>query len=266
MRAICVDDEPMTLEYTVKLCQGLSQLDEVWGFTRASEALAWTEKHPADVALLDIDMPEMDGIALAVKIKQKHPDTVVIFLTAYKQFAYDAFAAHPSGYLLKPVLEKELEREVEYALSGRRDWTHAHILARTFGGFDLLVDGRPVTFARSRSKELLAYLIDRQGEGVTRADAFAALWGDREYDYSMQKQFDVYIRSLRDTLREYRIGEIFELEHGLMRVFPDRIECDMYRLLKGDARAAESYRGEYMRLYGWASQTEAMLDERQKKE
>lgn len=264
MRAICVDDEPMTLEYTVAQCRGLEGIDEVRGFTRVRDALAWFQARPADIALLDIDMPDMDGITLAVKLKQLRPDTAILFLTAYRQFAYDSFAAHPSGYLLKPVLREELEREVAHALSGRAVKAHARILVRTFGAFELLVDGAPVAFARSKSKELLAYLIDRRGEGVSRKDAFAALWGDRLYDYSMQKQLDVYIRSLRDTLREHGVEEIFELKRGAMRVFPDKFECDMYRLLAGDAQAVNDYHGEYMRSYGWASVTEALLGEKQR--
>lgn len=266
MRAICVDDEPMTLEYTVEQCQGLEGIDEARGFTRARDALAWSQAHPVDIALLDIDMPDMDGITLAVKLKQLRPDTAILFLTAYKQFAYDSFAAHPSGYLLKPVLREELEREVAHALSGHVEKTQARILVRTFGAFELLVEGEPVAFARSKSKELLAYLIDRRGEGVSRSDAFAALWGDRQYDYSMQKQLDVYIRSLRDTLRKHGIEEIFELKRGAMRVFPEKFECDMYRLLAGDARTINDYHGEYMRSYGWASVTEALLSEKQRRE
>lgn len=265
MRAICVDDEPMTLEYTVEQCRGLKEIGEARGFTRVRDALAWSEEHPVDIALLDIDMPDMDGITLAVKLKQLRPDTAIIFLTAYKQFAYDSFAAHPSGYLLKPVLQEELEREVAHALAGRVEKAPARILVRTFGTFELLVDGEPVAFARSKSKELLAYLIDRRGERISRADAFAVLWGDRQYDYSMQKQLDVYIRSLRDTLREHDIEEIFELKRGAMRIFPEKFECDMYRLLEGDAQAVNDYHGEYMRSYGWASVTEALLSEKQRK-
>ena len=266
MRAICVDDEPMTLEYTVEQCRGLKEIDEVRGFTRASDALAWSRMNPVDIALLDIDMPDMDGITLAVELKQLRPDTAIIFLTAYKQFAYNSFAAHPSGYLLKPVLREKLEREVIHALSGHAERAPARVLVRTFGNFEVLVDGEPVAFARSKSKELLAYLIDRRGEGVSRPDAFSALWGDRQYDYSMQKQLDVYIRSLRDTLKAHGIGDIFELKRGAMRVFPERFECDMYRLLKGDAQAVNDYHGEYMRAYGWASVTEALLSEKHRRD
>lgn len=259
MKIICVDDEPRAVEYTVSQCRQLPGVEQALGFTRAGEALAWAREHPVDIALLDIDMPDMNGITLGVKLKQLNPDTAIIFLTAYKNFAYESFAAHPSGYLLKPATQEEVAREISYAAGGRMERNHARIFARTFGSFDLFVDGKPVAFSRSKSKEMLAYLIDRQGEGVSRADVFAALWGDRKYDYSMQKQLDVYIRSLRDTLREQNAEEIFELSRGVLRVFPERFECDMYQLLAGDPEAMNAYRGEYMRTYGWSSETEALL-------
>ena len=77
-----------------------------------------------------------------------------------------------------------------------------HADLATFGNFELFVDGRPITFKQAKCKELLAYLVDRRGSGVARAEAFAILWEDRLYDRPMQKQLDVIIRSLRDTLKE----------------------------------------------------------------
>ena len=95
--------------------------------------------------------------------------------------------------------------------------------------------------------------------GVTCQDAFAALWEDRAYDVSMQKQMDVVIRSLRDTLQKYGIGELFELKNRSLRILPELIECDLYRFLEGDEEAVNAYYGEYMSQYAWASDTEAQL-------
>ena len=135
----------------------------------------------------------------------------------------------------------------------------AHIRVRTFGNFDVYVDGRPVSFKLAKSKELLAYLVDRQGSGVSRAELFAAVWEDRLYDRKQQKQFDVYIRSLRETLREYGIPEIMEMEKGTLRVRPDTFLCDAYLFYSGDSNSINAYRGEYMSSYSWANMTEAIL-------
>ena len=137
--------------------------------------------------------------------------------------------------------------------------THPHIIIKTFGMFDVYVDDRPVSFKLSKAKEILAYLVDKQGVGVTRSEIFATVWEDQPYDRRMQKQLDVYIRSLRDTLREYGISEILEMKRGILRIVPGTIVCDAYLFFFGDIPTINSYRGEYMSSYSWASMTEAIL-------
>ena len=260
MTAICVDDEPLVLQLTLSLFRDLPGFQEVEGFAGPLEALDWLENHTPDIALLDIYMPGMKGLELARRIRDMHPDTAVIFLTGYSEYALDAFQLHASGYLMKPINREKLASEVEYALSGRNRGKASNVFAKTFGNFDLLVDGRPLVFKRSKSKELLAYLVDRHGGNVSRPEAFAVLWEDTFYDRAMQKQMDVVIRSLRSTLEEAGVGEIFEIQSGWMRILPERMDSDLFRFLDGNREAIQEYRGEYMSAYSWASQTEAYLD------
>ena len=259
MRVICVDDEPLAVEYTLEQCSLLSGIDEAKGFTEAQSALDWLSDHSADLAILDINMPQIDGITLAVRIKQMRPETAILFLTAYREYAFDAYSVHPAGYLLKPVSQEKLAEEVRYACGGTRRSSDAHVHIKTFGTFDVYVDGRPVSFRLAKAKEILAYLVDKQGSGVTRSELFAAVWEDSPYDRRMQKQLDVYIRSLRETLQEYGIPEIMEMEKGILRVRPDTFICDAYLFYSGDSDTINAYRGEYMSSYSWASMTEAIL-------
>ena len=259
MKAICVDDEKLITDYVVSLCRELPPLTEAEGFTRARDALAWLKENSADLALLDIDMPGMNGIELAAAIKQKRPETAILFLTGYSEYAVEAFAVRASGYLMKPVARDKLAEDVAYALAGKRETPGGHIVIKTFGNFDVFVDGRPVLFRMAKCKELLAYLVDKQGGSVTRAEVFAAVWEDRPYDRGMQKQLDVYIRSLRTTLREYGIEEILEMQRGTLRIVPERFVCDAYLFFKGDGDTVNSYRGQYMSAYSWASMTESLM-------
>ena len=265
MRMICVDDERLILERTVQLCRELPEAEEVTGFTRPREALAWVSEHPVDLALLDVEMPGMTGIELAAAIKERRPDAAVIFVTAYSQYAVDAFAVRASGYLMKPVTPEALAADVAHALSGKRRPLEGHVVVRTFGSFDVLVDGRAVEFRPAKCKEILAFLVDRQGATVTKAELFSALWEDRAYDRGMQKQLDNNLRSLRTALRDNGIEEILEIGRGTLRVRTERIVCDLYRFLEGDLDAVRSYRGEYMSAWSWASMTESLLTWRQRK-
>ena len=259
MKTICVDDEPLAVEYTLGQCARLPEIDEAKGFTDVLLALDWLRGHPVDLAILDINMPQIDGITLAAQIKQISPKTAILFLTAYKEYAFDAYAVHPTGYLLKPVSQEKLASEVRYACGGTRQSTKAHVQIKTFGTFDVYVDERPVSFKLAKAKEILAYLVDKQGSGVTRSELFAAVWEDSLYDRRMQKQLDVYIRLLRETLQEYGIPEIMEMEKGVLRVKPETFICDAYLFYSGDSDTINAYRGEYMSSYSWASMTEAIL-------
>ena len=258
MNILCVDDEPLALEDTLTVCSSMTDVSAA-GFTKPAEALEWIRSNPVDIVLLDIDMPLVNGITLAEQIRQLRKGIAIIFLTAYKQFAYDAFSVHPSGYLLKPVLPETLKKELDYAASVHKKAFTAHIEARTFGSFELFVDGELVVFKRSKSKELLAYLVDRRGISATRAQISAVLFEDVPYDHGRQKYLDTIIRSLRDTLREYGIEEILQMERKGLRILPEKIECDMYRFYEGDPEAVKSFRGEYLDAYEWAAMIEANM-------
>ncbi len=269
MTAICVDDEELVLFWTVSLVKKTKKFDRIEYFTDALEALSWFDEGKANLAFLDIDMPGMKGLDLAAAMKEKCPGIKVIFLTGYSEYAVDAYAMHVSGYLLKPIGYDRLLAEIEYAFgSGDAAQTPGassggtKVRVETFGYFNVLVDGRPVSFKRSKAKELLACLVDRQGQFVARKDLFYILWEDDDYDRAKQKYFYTIIRSLRETLEEYGIADIFEAEKGMMRVVPEKFDCDLYRFLKDDPAAAESFRGEYMSSYSWASMTEGYLAER----
>ena len=259
MKAICVDDEVQVLRHIVSSCQKIRLLDDVRGFSKPKEAPEWAAENQVDLALLDIEMPDMTGLELADRLRRLKPRLSIIFLTAFSQYALDSFLVHPTGYLLKPFDQARLIQEVEYALDVRSERKFPHIVVRTFGYFEVLVDGNIMSFRRSKSKELLAYLVDRMGSGVTRKDAFSVLWEDREYNVSMQKQMDVVIRSLRDTLQLHGVGDLFELKNRTLRIRPELVDCDLYRYLNNDEDAINAYFGEYMSQYTWASDREVRL-------
>ena len=122
LKVLCVDDEKLTLQYLVSLCRNIPEIDEVYGLDRAKDALSWLRENPCDLVLLDIEMPEMDGLRLSEKIREMRPKTDIVFVTGYPRFAVDSWSIHPAGYLLKPVTQEALQEEIDYvrALRGRR--------------------------------------------------------------------------------------------------------------------------------------------------
>ena len=117
MIAMTVDDERPMLAALTAAVSASPDISSVMEFTTCSSALEWAENNTVDVAFLDISMRGMGGLKLAEKIVELHPDCRIIFCTGYTQYALDAIQLHVSGYLLKPITAKAVQKELESQLS-----------------------------------------------------------------------------------------------------------------------------------------------------
>lgn len=206
----------------------------------------------------DISMPGMDGLELAVRIKVHSPDTKIIFVTGYSDFALRAFEVHANGYLMKPVLPAQITAELEHlGLALSFDPEKLHI--QCFGNFEVFWKDKPLTFKRRRTKELFAYLIDRNGASCSAEEVIAVLWEDEGNLMNAKHNLRNLVTDLRTVLGEIGQLDILIRGSGTMAVDRARVDCDYFRMLDGDISALNSFRGEYMKQYGWAQITEAKL-------
>ena len=257
MRIAVVDDEEIILEGTMRTLRRCWPKDEVIGFQDPVEALVALTKSPCDVVFLDIDMPGLDGMYLARQLKMASPQTNLIFATAYPQFANEALDLHASGYLLKPLTEEVIRREMtdlRYPVELSKD---KGLYVKAFGNFDVFFNGNPVRFRYTKTKELFAYLIDRRGNSATNQEIQSVMWEDGTDKTSYLKQLR---KDLADRLDECRCGSILIKRRGCMSVAPDKIDCDYYEWIRGTARGINAYNGEYMSQYRWAETTRTSLD------
>lgn len=256
MRFFAVDDEKYMLEEIKEVLSRVRPDDEVFTFLKPSQALEEAKKQPVDVVFLDIQMGSMTGLELALQMKKLQPDINIIFVTGYPKYAVQAFKIHATGYLLKPIAEEDLIRELTF-IYGEED--KKRIRVQTFGGFELFVDGEPVKFERAKSKELLAYLVDLNGAGVTTAQAYAALFEDAADTASGKTYFRNIVHSLKNTLQAVGAEEILIRSFNRLAVAPHIIDCDYYRFLDGDPIALNHFRDDYLPNYSWAEIKNAEL-------
>lgn len=137
--------------------------------------------------------------------------------------------------------------------------THSILKIQTFGNFEVFYAGKPVAFSRAKSKELLAYLIDRRGAAVTTAEACGVIWEDKEYNFSLQRQFQTIVSDLIKSLKRHKCDHIICRKRNCLSVDVSGLECDFYKLLEGDKSAKALYHGEYMSNYSWAELTAGFL-------
>lgn len=113
MRSIIVDDElpsRQELEYFIKT---FSNIEIVNQFDDGVSVLKYVQSNHIDVIFLDINMPNLDGMNLAKILYEMNPDIKVVFITAYKEYALDAFEIHAFDYLVKPYSKDRIVSALE---------------------------------------------------------------------------------------------------------------------------------------------------------
>ena len=259
MIAIAVDDEILMLGALVAAIKASPDIDEVNKFSDCGEALEFVSNNSVDVAFLDINMRGMGGLALAEKIVEACPECKIVFCTGYEEYALSAFKIHASGYLLKPVSAKDVQGEIDNIKGLRQSEKPLKVMC--FGNFEVYAKGERLSFKRSKTKELFAYLIDRNGAGVTIAEIGAALWEDDEAQKN-QNYIHQLFRDLRQTLESIGMEDVFERNNYLYSINPEKIECDYYSYIK---TGKPEFLGEYMTQYSWTEGTCGLLWEKKTK-
>ncbi len=258
MNIIAVDDEELALQNILGLL-GKAEPDAVLhGFDEAEDAFAYLAQNNVDIAFLDIDLPDINGIALAKKCRELCPNVNIIFATGYQSYAIDAFKLHASGYLLKPVRMDELRAELDN-LRRLPSSTKKLVRVQTFGYFEVFLNGKPLKFTRAKCRECLAYLIDRRGARVTYPDLSAVLWGERPLDRKVQNNTQKTVSDLMKTLNENGLQNLVLRSHQSLAIDTSMLDCDYYTVLNGDTSPLKAFTGEYMSNYEWAEETTGEL-------
>lgn len=116
MKAIAIDDEPLALKVITHLCEQVDFVSLEKTFTSQSEAVKYLNKYPVDLLFLDIQMPVKNGIEF-YKMLENGP--MVIFTTAYSEYAVEGFNVNATDYLLKPFSSERFMQALEKA---RNEW------------------------------------------------------------------------------------------------------------------------------------------------
>ena len=253
MIAIAVDDEPLMLGALTKAIKTSADITSVASFTSCEDALDFMKSNPADIAFLDINMRGMGGLSLAEKIIGFCPDCKIVFCTGYEEYAVQAFRIHAAGYLLKPISTADVQAEINNIKGVRQ--REKPLSVKCFGNFEVYMNGEKLAFKRSKTKELFAFLVDRNGAGVTVAEIGVALW-EKDEQQKSQNYIHQLFRDLRQSLEAVGMNDIFQRNHYFYSINPDKIDCDYYTYLK---TGKPEFRGEYMTQYSWAEQTCGLL-------
>jgi len=231
IRAIIVEDERPSADKMEKLLGDSGIVNVIGKFTDPMKALEFIKKVKIDAAFLDIEMPELDGFQLANHILDLQSWAAVVFVTAYNEYAVEAFRLNALDYLMKPVDKNRLRETLDRIIQEKDlQLNPSQMKVRCFGRFKVIIGSGEVKFRTGKAEELLAYLIDSRGREVSRNEIMDRLWPDYDGDRAVA-HFNTTLHYVRKALLRNGIKAPIEHLRGSYRLDAGFIDCDGHRFL-----------------------------------
>jgi len=279
-----VEDEQRILTYMRNQLAAYPEFELKGCFDDPEEALAAFPGLLPDVAFLDIQMPRLTGLALADKLLAIKPDLKIVFLTAYEQYALDAFKVEAIDYILKPIGSADIERVLRRldklrparAPAAVELVARAEPIIRCLGRFEVMDrNGRPVSWPTKKTEELFAYLWMNKDRQIDKWALIDLLWPGSPENKGVRNLYTGIYR-LKQVLQ--RLPVEFSIERGNFSyrfLGPDGLsDLEELRELANHReraerqadRAMELFLGERKSLFGhrsysWSAPADATVDE-----
>ena len=238
MKTILVDDEPIALEVLENMLEAYEDINIIGSYTSPVDALKSIEDEQPDIIFLDIEMGDLNGLNLAEIFMRKLNHVEIVFVTAYSQYAVDAFEINAIDYILKPIQENRLLKAVERlreTVKGsqmqekKAEVINNYLKVYSFGGFQVLdMMNNPLSWRTQKSKELFAYLWINKNKPVSKSIIMEAIFPGRDLDKA-STLLHTTIYQLRKNLEKlgYSNGVIYLDESYQMNI---PVESDIERL------------------------------------
>ncbi len=286
LRAIILDDEPLSLTGMERMLRRQG-VDVCGAFSDPREALRRAEELAPDVAFVDIEMPGMNGIAAAERLLARLPDVRIVFVTAYDQYAVEAFELNATDYLLKPVQTKRLETTLarlasrmaktpaaEEAGERRAPATICCFLRLSVMAGDDEAQAQDIPWRTTKAKEVFSYLLHMRGRAVSKDALIDLMWPEMD-PVKAQTHLHTTVYQIRQTVKGLSLPVKISFVDGGYRLelHEASVDADVWeRKLAALAdkgappadeleRWMELYRGDYFEQEGylWAEQERERL-------
>lgn len=215
---------------------------EIHAFSDVSSAMKYADDRLVDIAVIDTAPSGRAALNLAKELIGYYPRVNVIFVSDEKDYALEAHNIYCSAYLMKPVSEAMMQRalnNLRYPVESR----NPDIYIQCFGNFEVFHKGEPVHFRYSLTKQLLAYLVDRNGADCTTSWMEAALFNDDDGHASYLKQLR---KDLLDTFASIQASDLIRSGKGTLSINRNQVSCDYFDYLDGrSVRKGKEYMLQY---------------------
>lgn len=184
IRCIVVEDEWYNIEEISRLIQNTGIIKVEKKYQNPLKALDEISDVCPQVAFIDIEMPEIDGITLAERLLEKNPEIIIVFITAFNQYAVQAFDLNALDYIMKPIkverfnkMIQRLQREIKF----KAPLVSNTLKIRCFDRLEVSIGGKEVKWQRAKAEELFAYLLMNNDKYVSKDIIIENLWSGYEF-------------------------------------------------------------------------------------
>lgn len=275
-RALLVDDEPLALKLLNNRLKDIPTIQVVGETTKGSEVLHLIKECQPHIVFLDINLGTYSGLDLAEQIYMLYPNVQVVFVTAYSEYAIQAFELNAIDYLLKPVTASRLTKTISRLTPKNNDTLPIvnrpiDILEKQLESVHLKVFGhaqfldsslQPIKVRTKKVEELFYFLWHTKEEPPTRDTILDSLWGDLSEEKAAALMHSTFYQ-LRKTLHQLHFENPILLQNKVYHLNLD-VQTDFEEwqtIIENNRtdetsvlRALDLYRGDYfaVQAFEWA--------------
>lgn len=282
MKAILIDDEKPALQHLERLLLKDGRLEVSGKYTSARTGLAHLEQEQADIVFLDIGMPEMNGLEAGEYIAGLSGNTRIVYITAYSEYAIEAFELNAVDYLLKPVTSQRLNKTLE-RLAPRPESADLHLVGSSGAAppgkqlsilcfkrlefVDSTQPGRKMQWRTSKAQEVFALLLHNRGQWILKDTIVDLVWPDFKPEKAVTN-LHTTVYHIRKLLKAWEMDVLVEFSQERYRLTKQQVLLDVEEFEQGYSgtpveseaewlrreRILELYRGDYLdeHHYDWA--------------
>ncbi len=225
-------------------------------FSDQVECITFLKYHHANMFFVTVSDPNIDFLRIIEEVRERSGLVPICLIGTKPADSINVFRYNCDRFLQKPYVSEDVGQCLTYfdSLGSRK----TNVTIRTFGRFDVFVNGTPVIFHNAKAKELLALCVDRLGD-IICSEAIEKLWPSRTLDDRTKRLYRKAVNSIHETLERYNIPEIFKSYRGGCAINKSAFNCDYYSFIEDPRGNLLTLNGEYMSNYDWGESTIAIL-------
>lgn len=279
-KAILIDDEKPALQQLERQIVKDGRIRVEGKYTSVRAGLEHLRRERADIVFLDIGMPEINGLEAAEHIQSLDGGIRIVYVTAFSEYAIEAFELNALDYLLKPVTAQRLAKTVDRIAS--KDEEQAPVTEkrlsilcfRRLELFDPSAPGQKLKWRTNKSQELFALLLHQQGQWMMKDRILDLIWPDFGPDKAVAN-LHTTVYHIRKLLKSWGFTGAVEFSQERYRLVKGELLTDVERFIQGlslepiqddeEWRRSEDilqlYRGDYLAEhdYDWADNRRKQL-------